>query len=279
MQLSAKFNHIDKDFGFSDPDGESWSVVFENEEEFVLALNRMAIATSQHSVVEFPEVEVTGRNVRVTIHSIGGQLYYTDLHSQNRKNMKVIPVEIIRLIQGKPLDEVFKRDDEEADETYVPPQRAYQDKTSPVVKVAALLFMCAVVAFTGHKIWKEFSYEPRLSAKPSFIPSLSEESEVLRKYADVYVSEYREGAMLFELTREGKFTRYEMWFSPERNAFVLFFVDSHHVQVGTHGDESAILAGERHLLSLADEETIVLHRIPFKRHHDALSTIGEVLTK
>lgn len=238
----------------------------------------MAIATSQHSVVEFPEVEVTWKSVRVTIHSVGGQLYYTDLHSQNRKNLKVIPVEIIRLIQGKPLDEVFNRD-EESDEAYVPPHRPYQGKTSPVVKVAALLIMCVVVSFSARKIWKEFSYEPRLSAKPSFIPSLSEESEVLRKYADVYVSECRERAMLFELTREGKFTRYAMWFSPERNAFVLLVVDSHHVQVGTHGGEMAILAGERHLLSLADEETILLHRIPFKRHHDPLSTIGEVLTK
>jgi hypothetical protein len=279
MQLSAKFNHIDRNFGFSDPDRGPWSVDFNDEDEFVLALNRMAIASSEHAVVEFPEVEVTGKNVRVTIQAISGQLYYTDLHSQNRKNLKVIPVEIVRLIQGKPLDEVFHRDEDAADEAYVPPPRPYQGRTSPVVKVAAVLLMCAVVAFSGLKIWRDFSYEPRLSAKPSFIPSLSEESEILRKYADVYVSEYREGAMLFELTREGKFTRYEMWFSPERNAFVLFVVDSHHVQVGTHGGETAILAGERHLLSLADEETILLHRVSFKRHHNNLSSIGEVLTK
>jgi hypothetical protein len=106
---------------------------------------------------------------------------------------------------------------------------------------------------------------------------LGEESEVLRRYADVYVSEYREGAMLFELTREGLFTRYEMWHSKERNGFVLVSLDAYYVQVGLHEGRTAMLADEILLLELVDYENISLLGVNFRRHNGKLESIGEVL--
>lgn len=279
MEYSAKFRYIDIEFGFDALDQGSWSTEYDNEDDFILSLNRMAIATSQHSVVEFPEVEVRAKGMRVTIQSIDGQLFYTDLHSQNRKNMKVIPVEVVRLIEGKPLDEVFKQEDEVEEPSYESSHSAYRKSTSARGKLIALLVMFLVISGCSVVIWKEVGTTPSLTSAPQFIPDMKQEGEVLRKYADVYVSDYREGSMLFELTKEGQFTRYEMWFSPERNTFILLLVDTHRVQVGSYSGKTGILAGEQHLLALKDDETIALHGVNFTRHHDELTSIGEVLSK
>ena len=279
MEYSAKFRYIDKEFGFDALDQGSWSAEYDNEDDFILSLNRMAIATSQHSVVEFPEVEVRAKSMRVTIQSIDGQLFYTDLHSQNRKNMKVIPVEVIRLIEGKPLDEVFKQDDVVEEPSYESSHSVYRKPTSGRGKVVALMVMFLVLSGCSVVVWQEVVRTPSLTSTPQFIPDMKQEGEVLRKYADVYVSDYREGAMIFELTKEGQFTRYEIWFSPERNGSILLLVDSYRVQVGSYSGKTGILAGEQHLLALKDDETIVLHGVDFTRHHDELTSIGEVLSK
>ncbi len=276
MQYSATYKYIDQDFEFDHIPEGTWTAEYADEEAFDLALNRLAIASSQHAVVDFPEVEVRARNARVTVRAINGQLFYTDLHSQNRKDLKVVPVEIIRLIDGKPLEEVFKQD-EEPEEVYVPHKQKHRSGAGWLTKVIALLLMCVILGFSGKLIWKDVTHLPRLHTAPQFLPSLSTEGEVLRQYADVYVSEYREGAMLFELTREGTFSRYEMWFSAERNNFVLVPVDVHPVQVGLHDGETAMLAGEIHLLLPTGDEAIALHGVTFSRHHGDLSSIGEVL--
>lgn len=239
----------------------------------------MAIAASQHSLVDFPEVEVRYKGMRVTIQAIDGELFYTDLHSQNRKNIKVIPVEVIRLLEGKPLDEVFKQEDGQEEPSCASSHHTYQKSTGGPRKLIALLVMFFVISGCTVMIWKEIGTTPSLTSRPQFIPEMKQEGEVLRKYADVYVSDYREGSMLFELTAEGQLTRYEMWFSQERNTFILLLVDTHRVQVGSYSGKIGILAGEEHLLVLKDDETIALHGVDFTRHHDKLTSIGEVLSK
>jgi len=277
MQYSATFRHIDKDFGFDALDLGKWNTEYEDEEDFILALNRMAIASSQHTVVDFPEVEVCAGSKRVIIRSINGLLFYTDLNSQNRKDLKVIPIEIIRLIEGKPLEEVFKRDEEMGVDVYIPPKQQYRSNSTWSTQAIALIIMLVVLGFCSKLIWKDVTHTPRLHTAPQFIPSLIEESDVLRQYAGVYVSEYREGAMLFELTRKGQFSRYEMWFSEERNGFVLLSVDSYLVQVGLHKGSTAMLADEIYLLTPKGDEIITLFGINFSRHHGDLASIGEVL--
>lgn len=277
MKFTATYKHIDLDFDFERLEESTWSAEYVDEESFLLALNRMAIASSQHAVVEFPEVEILAKNMRVTVRAINGQLFYTDLHSQNRKDLKVVPLEIVRLINGLPLEEVF-RQEEEPDEVYVSTKhKRRRIGTNPLTKLLALVIMCVILGFSAKFVWNDITHMPRLHTVPQFIPSLGSEGEVLRKYADVYVSEYREGGMLFKLTRVGELARYEMWFSAERNGFVLIPLDQHEVQVGLHAGETALLAGEIHLLTPAGDEALVLHGITFKRHHGDLSSIGEVL--
>jgi len=277
MQYSATFRHIDRDFSFEDLEFGKWNAEYESEEDFVLALNRMAISSSQNTVVDFPEVEVRAKSARVIIRAIDGQLFFTDIHSQNRKDLKVVPVEILRLIDGRSLEEVFKREEALEDDVYVPPKHHDRSGAGWLSKLVAVLLMLVVLSFCAHFTWKDIAHAPRLHAAPQFIPSLSEESDVLRKYADVYVSEYREGAMIFELTREGQFSRFEMWHSEERNRFVLIPVDSYPVQVGAHNGETAMLADEVYLLMPEGDEIMTLHGVSFNRHHADLASIGEVL--
>ena len=276
MLYSVTFRHIDKDFGFEALDFGKWNAEYDNEEDFTLALNRMAIASSQHAVVDFPEVEVCAQSARAIIRAIDGQLFYTDINSRNRQDLKVVPVEIIRLIDGRPLEEVFQRDEQEPDH-YIPPRHKHRSSANGLTKLAAVFIMLIVLSFCSKFVWRDMTYAPRLHTAPQFIPSLSEESDVLRKFADVYVSEYREGAMLFELTREGRFSRYEMWHSAERNAFVLIELDSYLLQVGMHNGKTAMLADEHYLLLPEGEEIISLHGIQYYRHHGNLASIGEVL--
>jgi len=277
MHYSASYRYINPDFSCEPLEGGTWITEYLDEETFITALNRMAIASSQHAVVDFPEVEVRAKNKRVTVRAINGQLYYTDLHSQNHKDLKVVPVEIVRLIAGLPLEEVFRSETTGDEEAYLPPKRKHRSGASPLTKLLALIMMCGILGFCAKLIWEDLTRMPRLHSVPHFIPSLGSEGGVLRKFADVYVSEYREGAMLFELTREGQFARYEMWFSPQRNSFVLVPIDVHKVQVGLHAGETALLAGEIHLLTPLGEEAIKLHGVTFQRHHAELSSIGEVL--
>jgi hypothetical protein len=277
MQFSATFRHIDKDFGFEALELGRWSEDYEDEESFILALNRMAIASSQQSVFDFPEVEVRAKLRRVTIRAIDGQLYYSDFNSQHQKDLKVVPDEVVSLLGGTPIEGVFQAQESEPT-TYVPPQlKPYRNERNRYITVGALILMLVVLGICSQFIWHDVSQPARLHTAPQFIPSLSEESEVLRKYADVYVSEYREGAMLFELTREGQLSRYEMWHSKQRNGFVLVRVDSSPLQVGRHNGELAMLAGEIYLLVPQGDEMLSLLGVHYRRHHGALTSIGELL--
>ncbi|MDQ8206849.1 hypothetical protein QEH52_04970 [Coraliomargarita sp. SDUM461003] len=275
MQFSARFRHIDSQFGFETEPLEAWTADYENADLLTIDLNRMAIASSQHAVLDFPEVEICGGQRRATVRAINGQLFYSDLQSQNRKDLKVLPTEVARLLEGQSLDTVFQR--EEAD-VYEPLQhQVYRSGSSRTIGMLALIGMCVVLGLCSTMVWRDVSDQPRLYREPEFVASSSQEREVLRQYADVYVSEYREGAMLFELSREGQLSRYEMWHSEEQNDFVLIPVDSYPVQVGQHEGQTAMLANETYLLLPVGDEMISLHGINYSRHHGPLSTVGKIL--
>ena len=280
MKLSATFHNIDQDFGFEAEALKlgSWSADFKDEEAFIEALHRMAIASSQHSLVDFPEIETRGNSGRVIVRAIHGQLFYTDYNSQNRKDLKVTPVEAVRLLGGEPTAEAFKI--EEVPEEAVPlplEAKPYRRTSKSYAKPVVLILLLIVLSVCSRYVWRDISDQPRLYTAPQFVPSLSEESDVLRKYADVYVSEYREGAMLFELTQQGQFSRYEMWHAEELNSFVLVKIDSYPVKVGQHDGQTAMLANEVYLLELNSDEMIRLHGVDYRRHHGTLSSIGKVV--
>jgi hypothetical protein len=279
MPYSATFRHIDSDFEFTKLEFGTWNAEYEDEQDLIDALNRVAFASSRSDVVEFPEVDVCQGVARATIRAINGQLYYTDANSQNRKDIKVTAEEVGPLMSGKSLAGVRQRD--EAEEMYVPPSstRVRSSQGGWLTQVIALVIMLVVLSFCTQSIWENLSDAPRLHIPPQFDVSLSQESDFLRQYADVYVSEYREGAMLFELTREGQFSRYEMWFSAERDAFVIVPVDTYAVQVGQHGGHPAMLANRIYLLLPKGDETIELHRVQYTRHHGKLADIGEIVER
>ncbi|MDQ8194576.1 hypothetical protein QEH59_09075 [Coraliomargarita sp. SDUM461004] len=277
MEYSVTFKHIDRNFGFDQLDSGNWSEEFEDEASFARALHKMALASSQHTVIDFPEVEIHSKHGRVTVRAINGQLYFTDFHSQNRKDLKVVPLEVIRLLGGTPIDELTVPEESVEAEAERPKLKPYRSHGSRVVQVLSLLFMLCVFCLFTTLIWRDMVHQQRLYPIPEFVPSLSQESYVVRKYADVYVSEYREGAMLFSLTRDGVFSRYEMWNSTAGEGYELIHIDTYSLQVGEHEGTLAMLADEHYLLQPEGDEMIRLHGVAYHRHHGTLESIGEVV--
>lgn len=133
MLYSVSFRYINPDFTCDSLEGGVWHAEYTDDEAFITALNRLAIASSEPAVVDFPEAEVRAKNKRVTVRAINGQLYYTDLHSQNRKNLKVVPVEIVRLIAGLSLEEVFRSETTD-EEIYLLPKHKHRSGANPLTR-------------------------------------------------------------------------------------------------------------------------------------------------
>ncbi len=277
MHYTLTVRHINEDFSIpSSTDTTEWQTSFEDNADLILFLNRVAIATSQSAPVDFPEIEIFVDQSfnRFLVKAIQGQLYFTDPHSQNRRDLKVIPEEAIRLLAGKPLEEVFLHEGEDLGYTPIPQKKSRW----PVflLRQAIVLISIIVVVLSLRYTINEVQERESLIEVPRFVQDLESEGPLLRAYADVYVSEYREGATVFELERDGTFTLYELWFSQGQNGFVLVPVASHEVSAGLHNGRPAFLAGQYHLLKLKDE-SIELHDVNYRRHGKKLSTIGEVL--
>lgn len=273
MPYDIRVSHITSEYTIEPDQTQEWSVTLSNRDEIILLLNRIAIATTQYPVVEFPEVKITRETRRVIIRAISGQLYYSEVHSDTRKDLKVIPEEAIRLLEGQSIEQAFARKEEV--EAYLP--GASQHSRSSKLVSRLIMSLCTVIFFAAaFYSWSVWSQTSSLITTPRFIHILENEGELFREYADVYISEQREGAMVFELLDDGTLTIYELWFSTERNRFVLFTLESHRVLGGLQGGEPALLAGDFHLFQLASEG-MVLHGTVFTRYHKPLSTLGEVM--
>lgn len=111
---------------------------------------------------------------------------------------------------------------------------------------------------------------------PNFVHTMENEGELLRQYADVYASELREGGTVFELTENGEFSIFELWYSPTKKEFNLVPVETYRVSAGLHQGKPALLAGELHLLELSGDK-IVLHGVSYQRYGKKLSSLGDVL--
>jgi len=273
MPYEIKVTHICEDYTISDEHSEVWTRTIENPGELTLLLNRIAIATTQFPVVELPEVHITWDHHHILIRVIGGKLYYTELRSNNRRDLVVTPDEAIRLLEGQPVEKALHRDPKE--DVYIRPTSGGNLSTKKfknVLLVVSLLLFAASAFYC----WRSLSEQVRLVEAPNFVPTMEEEGKLLRQYADVYVSQFREGSTVFELTEEGKFTVYELWYSPKQKIYNLVPVDSYRVAAGLHRGEPALLAGEMHLLKLSGDR-IVLHGIPYERHGKKLSSLGDVL--
>lgn len=81
---------------------------------------------------------------------------------------------------------------------------------------------------------------------------------------------------LFELTEDGRFSIYELWYSPAEEEYNLVPVDSYRASGGLYKGAPALLAGEAHLLELSGDK-IFLQGVPYERHGKQLSSLGDVL--
>ena len=273
MLFHIRVSNIGEDYRISDLHNEVWTCRIEDAGELVLLLNRVAIATTQFPVVEFPEVRISWDSHHVHIRAINGKLYYTELKSAHRRDLVVTPDEVIRLLEGQPVEQALQRDPDE--DNYVRPSSGGRMGAGQF-KRALLLLSLALLAVSGFYSWKTLSDQVRLVKAPNFVHTMENEGALLRKYADVYVSDLREGGAVFELTEDGRFSIYELWFSPKEQEYSLVPVDSFRVSGGLFKGKPALLAGEVHLLKLAENE-IRLHGIPYERHGRGLSSLGDVL--
>lgn len=276
MPFKVRLSHINPDFTVEPLPEASWTDDVADENALVYLMNRVAVAGHGQTLVEFPEIEITKGSQRVTVTSVKGQLFYNDLGSPNRQNLKVVPEEVIRLLQDKPLDEVFTNDSEVEDAS---PTIKYQKKSNlaQVFGVLSLLGVLVVVFICGRVVLREFTYRPSLIVEPKFIHTMEGEQVALKKYSGVFVSEYREGGLVFQLLDNGHSEFYEMWWSPERNRFILILTESHDTLAGVNEGKLAFLAGDYHLMIPTDSQTMTLHGITYHRHEGSLDDVGEVV--
>ncbi len=276
MHYTVHFSHINPDFSVEQRPEAPWSMEAESDEDMIFLMNRVAVTTSQCKVLDFPEMEITVRNKRVTVTSIEGLLYYSDPSSANRRNLKVVPEEVIRLLADVPLEEVFRDASDSEEVRSVPYCRKSNGKR--VFRLVVFCVMGAALGFLGRVVWKELIEKPSLLRIGHFIPSIEGNEKILEECSAVYVNEYAEGGLAFQLTENGQADFYEIWYSQERQHYVLVPTESLKVQVGTHAGETALLAGQIHLmLPRQDRESIYLHDLLYRRHHGLLQDLGEVL--
>lgn len=195
MPYEIQVSHIREDYTISDQHSEVWKCTIHRGDELILLLNRVAIATTQFAVFEFPEVEIQSDKRRVYVRAISGKLYYTEHGSSHRKDLVVIPEEILRLLQGQSVEQALHHDPEDV---YVRPDPG-RWHGSRSIKYIFLAITLVMLAGSIYYCWRALNYQPRLVEPPRFVHMMENQGELLRKYADVYVSELREGATLFEL--------------------------------------------------------------------------------
>ncbi|PXA04755.1 hypothetical protein DDZ13_06185 [Coraliomargarita sinensis] len=273
MPYEVRVSHICEDYTISDDHSEAWTRTIEKSSELTRILNRIAIATTQFPVVDFPEVKINWDSHNVQIRAIRGKLYYTELKSTNRRDLVVTPDEVIRLLEGQSVEQALRHDPDE--DVYTRPLTGGSLGTKQF-KTGLLTISMLVLAGSIYYSWKNLSHQVNLVEAPHFVPSMGQEGKLLRQYADVYISEFREGSTVIELTEEGLFTIYELWYSPKQETYNLVPKESYAVAAGLHRGEPALLAGEIHLLELKGDK-ITLHGVTYTRHGDRLSSLGEVL--
>lgn len=59
MRYDIRVSHVAEDYTISDEGSELWACRIGDPGDLKLLLNRVAIATTQYSVVDFPEVRIS----------------------------------------------------------------------------------------------------------------------------------------------------------------------------------------------------------------------------
>ena len=265
-------NHIDSDFGFGSGAESQWSTRIESDEALVVFLNRVAIATSTNSIVEHPEIEIPAGCRRAIVTAVDGHLFYTELDA-NKQHLKVVADEVVHLLKGLPFEPMAEVESEEEAEH----ERHYAHRNSNGgIRIIGWSLLLAILAACSFVLWKEIRYRPSLVEQPKFIEVSEGRSEALKELAGIYIHEYREGGMLFEIQGDGRLDFYELWESRTSKGFVRLPLESHELKVGLHQGEEAYLAGELHLIRPTAEGGLELHGLRFSRYDGRTAELGPV---
>ena len=183
MSYKVRLSQINPDFSFQPPPEGDWTNTIEDDDGLIFLMNRVAVAASQDALVDFPEIEITKGSRRVNVTAVSGQLIYNDAHTSSRQNLKVIPDEVIRLLEGKPLDEVFLDADEK--EIEAPEVRYRKSIGTPKFKAMALAVMLGSLCWAAFVIKQEYGTSETLIGTPRFIHNTEGAEEVLKNYQGV----------------------------------------------------------------------------------------------
>ncbi len=136
--------------------------------------------------------------------------------------------------------------------------------------IMAILSSCSFI------IWKELRQQSTLVEKPKFVEVAEGQGERFKDLAGVYIHEYREGGMIFEIDGDGRLDFYELWESKTSKGFVRLPLESHDLKVGLHLGKEAYLADEIHLIRPAADGVLELHGLRFERYEGKDDELGPI---
>ena len=190
MSYKVRLTHIHSDFSLEPAGALPWTVELNNDDDLILLMNRVAVETTQHVLGDHPELEITVGSRRSIVAVVSGQLYYTDIHSQNRKGLKLVAEEIISMLQGKPVDLALRKESEDDDVGFVhhpAPSLRYWSLRSMRrgLRYCVLLLLIAVCATCSLIVWESLSDEPSLLAVDRFVSRGAGADQALREVSGV----------------------------------------------------------------------------------------------
>jgi len=266
--------HLTEDFTLPSESSCTWSCLIKDAEELKRLLNRVAIATTQLAVVEFPEVEIGIDSRRILVRAIEGKLFYSEPESRNRRDIEVVPSEVIRLLEGESVMQALRRDDEADFYRRQSSHKARRSQSS--FKIALLLVSCVSFVLALSYSFQGEAGSAGLVEPPDQFEPVDYGGEIFRRFADVYISELREGATVIEIKETGECVFYELWQLEDGDRYSVAPVMALSASAGFHLGQPALLAGEYHLLRFHNDD-LRLHGIHYKRYGKELATLGDLL--
>ena len=275
MPYNVCLHHIRPDYSVEPPTADSWSTVVEDDDDLIVMMNRVAITSSQNPSHEYPVIDVVAGSIRATITVIGGQLYYTDPNAPNRSNIKVVADGALKLLHGSSFESVLQAEAEIESEAARSSAVYRPSLIGSRLRSVLLIVLFASLGTSLILLWRGLTYRPRFVPAFEFVPGAIDEMN-LRSYTGIYVDGYQEGGRVLELTPEGQFILYEMWYSAEFDSFTLKRIESLPMTLGSQYGEPALMVEDFYLLQPRAEGRILMGGVLFAPHVGSLGDVGTV---
>ena len=273
----VRVSDINPDFSWDPEPVGTWLKVCEHQDDLVLLLNRIAIATTQGCGAEPPVAEITWGSQRVRVQVLNGFLYYSDLACTSRSNLKILAEEVVSLLSGEQTDAGLQGYQAVADQERSCDTEIRYRANSHRGRFFLLVACCAVTAFCGYLVLNALLSKPLLVGPPPFTSQEIAGDSLLSDLCGVYVSDFRDGGYVCEIHPEGDFVLYEMWRLERRAGFVLVVVETLALLEGMHYDAPALLAGGVRLIRPLKDGDISMQNIRMMKYAGSVKEIGEII--